>query len=452
MDCSQSYTTALNILGRSGTGTDNPELKIGKYAWEGYCAAKTGKSMYAVQRTRDAMKLVTQIQEQVDTTADAILARNEEMSKLLNNLGVSWLMYHSHDKSEGDVETHITLDSCDINFANRFFEKSLSFNSANQAAKANLNYLKKVVPSVFNVCPQYEDYNDYLNTFLPFEYKIRKEETSKTTVAVAHNPPNLGSNNQMLLDNMPVILKVMEKYKEIMFVLDHSGSMLVEMPLPPGTNKKGKEIKRSSSRFTVMQHSALHLLQKLKPTIKLGAVTVGNDCKVAPAIDFPVSEDKRRELAELINQLTPYGATPLIEELEKSMSMFSTGTGKKAILLFTDGLDSCNPVLDMCAFGEQLAKAGIDLYVVCFLLEESDTQSDYAFYNCLASQQIFGATTEGKWELKNVRIPLDLPQLLIVGKIEPNTCVMQRGKFGIRISNMPDSDSSACDFEQAISN
>ena len=173
---------------------------------------------------------------------------------------------------------------------------------------------------------------------------------------------------------------------------------------------------------------------------------------MAPAIDFPVSEDKRRELAELINQLTPYGATPLIEELEKSMSMFSTGTGKKAILLFTDGLDSCNPVLDMCAFGEQLAKAGIDLYVVCFLLEESDTQSDYAFYNCLASQQIFGATTEGKWELKNVRIPLDLPQLLIVGKIEPNTCVMQRGKFGIRISNMPDSDSSACDFEQAISN
>jgi hypothetical protein len=452
MDCSQSHATALNILGRTGTGKDNPDLKIGKYAWEGYCAAKTGKSMYAVERTRDAMKLVTQIQEQVDTTADGIIARNEEMSKLLNNLGVSWLMYHSHDKSDGDDETHITLDSCDISFANKFFERSLSFNPANQAAKANLTYLKKVVPSVFNVCPQYEDYNDYLNTFLPFQYKIRKEETAKTAATAVQKPLNLGSTNNMLLDNMQVILKVMEKYKEIMFVLDHSGSMVAEMPLPPETNKKGREVKRNASRFTVMQHTALHLVQKLKPAIKLGAITVGNDCEVMPAIDFPVVEDKRSELAEMINHLSPYGATPLIEELEKSMSMFSSGTGKKAILLFTDGLDSCNPAMDMCALGEQLAKAGIDLYVVCFLLEESATQDDYAFYNCLASQQIFGATSEGKWELKNVRIPLEVPQLLIVGKIEPNSCVMQRGKFGIRISNMPDSDSSACNFEIPLSN
>ncbi|QQS29996.1 MAG: VWA domain-containing protein [Sphingobacteriales bacterium] len=450
MDCSQSYNTALNILGRSGSGKDNPELKRGKYAWEGYCAAKTGKSQYAVQRTREAMKLVSQIQEQVDTTSEGIITRNEEMSKLLNNLGVSWLMYHSHDKSEGDHETHVTLDSCDITFAFRFFERALTFNPANQAAKANLTYLKKVTPAVSNICPQFTDYNDYLNSLMPFQYKKRKEEPIKNSGGTVHKPLNLGSANNMLLDNMEVILKTMDKYKEIMFVLDHSGSMVAEMPLPPETNKKGKEVKRNTSRFGVMQHSALYLLQKLKPSIKLGAITVGNDCQITPDIHFPVIEDKRKQLSEMINQLYPNGATPLIEQLENSIGMFSAGKDKKAILLFTDGLDSCNPAMDMCAFGEELAKAGIDLFVVCFLLEESDTREDYAFYNCLTTQQIFGATSKGKWELKNVRIPLDVPQLLIVGKIEPNTCVMQRGKFGIRLSNLPDSDSSSCDFEQPL--
>ncbi|PSJ71744.1 hypothetical protein C7N43_37795 [Sphingobacteriales bacterium UPWRP_1] len=301
MDCSQSYGTALNILGRSVTNKDKPDLTIGKFAWEGYCAAKTGKSMYAVQRTREAMKLVAQIQEQVDTTAEGVIARNEEMSKLLNNLGISWLMYHSHDKSEGDDETHITLDSCDITFATRFFERSLRFNPTNQAAKANLTYLQKIVPSVSSVCPQLADYNEYLNSLLPFQYKKQIEQQAKPASKPIANPLNLGTTNNMLLDNMQVILKVMGKYQEIMFVLDHSGSMVAEMPLPPGTNSKGKEVKRSATRFTVMQNSALYLLQKLKPVIKLGAITVGNYCEITPAIYFPVVDDKRKELAEQIN-------------------------------------------------------------------------------------------------------------------------------------------------------
>lgn len=196
------------------------------------------------------------------------------------------------------------------------------------------------------------------------------------------------------------IVRYLTREREVVFVLDVSGSMQAATP-------------SGQSRFVAMQDLVTDLLGKLHPDIAVGLLTLGSDCDREPALAIPTSTDlSRAELGAIVRGLTPGGSTPLNQRLRLSAELFSgSRADDHAVFLCSDGLNSCafpeySPDESSCDVAAQLGRRGIKVHVFSLLLEGVDSESTYAIYDCMIKRtggELLGLTEEGH-EVKTARM------------------------------------------------
>lgn len=149
--------------------------------------------------------------------------------------------------------------------------------------------------------------------------------------------------------------------EQMLFLIDNSGSMTspVNDPENPGL-----------SRWQLVQHLAPRWMAMIKPEVLVGAVSVGGSCESPPAFRFPVGAD-RTQVLSAVSAAAPEGGTPLNRILKLTPSLFNLSLkGKKRILLFSDGLNSCAPGESTCEIVRALRNDyGITIDVVAWVTE-----------------------------------------------------------------------------------
>jgi hypothetical protein len=164
-------------------------------------------------------------------------------------------------------------------------------------------------------------------------------------------------------------------YEELVFLLDISGSMVMEKVPCMGAN-----------RFDVMKQTALYVLDSLPPDIEIGLGTVDGDCGTEPHAWDPVGALSRYDMRYRLQFLPPNGTTPLLERLQASPELFTGKEGiRKSIFLISDGANICRSGgVDICSWAERLAQEGITINILTFLDAVQSNTNAFAEYGCLA--------------------------------------------------------------------
>lgn len=164
-------------------------------------------------------------------------------------------------------------------------------------------------------------------------------------------------------------------YEELLFLLDISGSMVMEKVACMGT-----------TRFEVMKQTALFILDSLPEETALGLGTIGGDCGKAPKAWDAVGALSRYDMRYRLRFLAPDGTTPLLERLQASVELFTNeDQTRKSIFLISDGANVCRvPGLDICEWAERLARRNITINVLTFLDATANNTNAFAEYACLA--------------------------------------------------------------------
>ena len=211
------------------------------------------------------------------------------------------------------------------------------------------------------------------------------------------------------------ILVKLNKEKEVVFVLDISGSMSALSP-------NGK------SRFQAMKELVLGLLEDLDPAVEIGLITLGQDCFKEPLHSYEVGELTREEAKSIVLGLYLDGSTPLNKRLKSAAKLFTEQKREKAIFLCSDGLNTCGINESTCRIGDRFRAKEIKIYAFSLLLEESSSMNEYAVYDCLTKAtygELIGITETSEVQFQTTYItepvyPLILKRKdLMAGKFEP---------------------------------
>ena len=203
------------------------------------------------------------------------------------------------------------------------------------------------------------------------------------------NKPDMGPSISNLPGNATRALS-MTNYQDILFLLDISGSMVMEK-----VKCLGKD------RFEVMKETASLLLENLDTTMQLGIATIDGDCGRPPQQWTEVGRISKADLTDKIRFLIPNGATPLLERIMASVELFSPtpdtrrmpasvqdpkNSGNRSIFLVSDGENVCRlPGVDVCEWAETLRARNITINVLTFLSADDRNANAFAEYTCLAS-------------------------------------------------------------------
>lgn len=164
-------------------------------------------------------------------------------------------------------------------------------------------------------------------------------------------------------------------YDELLLLLDISGSMVMEKVPCMGT-----------TRFDVMQETALLVLDSLPAHTKLGLATIDGDCGSKPVAWEPVGRLSRYDMRYRLRFLVPNGTTPLLERLKHCPELFlDADSTRKAIFLISDGANICRMGgEDVCDWAEAMASRNITVNILTFLGASLDNTDAFAEYGCLA--------------------------------------------------------------------
>ncbi|WP_421796537.1 hypothetical protein [Haliscomenobacter sp.] len=167
----------------------------------------------------------------------------------------------------------------------------------------------------------------------------------------------------------------LNNYDELVFLLDISGSMVME-----------KVVCYGADRFTAMKDLCLKILPEIDTSIELGIGTIGGVCDSPPDLWFASGGINRVDLRSKLRFLIPDGTTPLLTMLLRCPELFSNDpTRSKSIFLISDGANTCREGgMDICEWASELASKGIAVNVLTFLSTTSDNTDAFAEYLCLA--------------------------------------------------------------------
>lgn len=165
-------------------------------------------------------------------------------------------------------------------------------------------------------------------------------------------------------------------YDELLFLLDISGSMVMENVACMGT-----------TRFKVMKETALFVLDSLPPSTQIGLGTIDGDCGTEPVAWEAVGILSHYDMRYRLRFLAPNGTTPLLERLQASPELFPPGDStRKAIFLISDGANICRSGgSSICQWAAQLADRNITINVLTFLDAQGGDSNAFAEYGCLAA-------------------------------------------------------------------
>ena len=179
--------------------------------------------------------------------------------------------------------------------------------------------------------------------------------------------------------NVQPLLKFVD-YDEVVFLLDISGSMVME-----------EVTCIANDRFDVMRETAQLLLANFADSTKVGIGTIGGDCGTEPKLWHPVGELNRKDLGYALRFLVPDGTTPLLTILQETPSLFSDNPNtSKALIFISDGENVCRlPGVDICEWTNTLASQQITINIMTFLGASLDNTNAFAEYTCL-TENTFG--------------------------------------------------------------
>lgn len=169
-------------------------------------------------------------------------------------------------------------------------------------------------------------------------------------------------------------------YDEVVFLLDISGSMVMEE-----VSCIGEE------RFDVMRETAQLLLENFADSTQVGIGTIGGDCGTEPRLWHPAGELSRKDMGYALQFLVPDGTTPLLTILQETPSLFSNNPNtSKALIFISDGENICRlPGVDICEWANSLASQNITINIMTFLGASLDNTNAFAEYTCL-TENTFG--------------------------------------------------------------
>lgn len=164
-------------------------------------------------------------------------------------------------------------------------------------------------------------------------------------------------------------------YEELVFLLDISGSMVMEKVPCMGV-----------TRFDVMKQTALFVLDSLPPGMEIGLGTVDGDCGTEPHAWDSVGALSRYDMRYRLQFLPPNGTTPLLERLQACPELFSERDNvRRSIFLISDGANICRSGgVDICSWAEKLAQRHITINILTFLDAVQSNTNAFAEYGCLA--------------------------------------------------------------------
>jgi hypothetical protein len=107
------------------------------------------------------------------------------------------------------------------------------------------------------------------------------------------------------------------------------------------------------------------------------------DCQQT-ALLVPIGQHNRRAIVERIRGMRPYGLTPLTFALEQAASDLSPFSGRKQLILISDGAETCG--LDPCAMIHQLTARGINMKIDIVGLGLKNDREAKIQLDCIAKQ------------------------------------------------------------------
>lgn len=274
------------------------------------------------------------------------------LSIVHNTLGYAAMLNQGNNAHKSqDRGAHLHIHSRDLKRSITHFARALELDGANEAARHNYHML----------C-------DSLG-ITPVNY-AHTAAVDPTTESASYG--NIPKNIYALLDFSP--------YDEIVFLLDISGSMVMEKVLCVGQD-----------RFRVMKETATYMFEHIPADKRLGIGTIGGDCGTIPRLWYAVDELSRRDFSYALDFLVPDGTTPLLNILMQTPELFSNDDqSRKAIFLISDGANICQMRnVDVCEWADELTDRHINIHILTFLNADLSNTNAFAEYTCLA-QNTYG--------------------------------------------------------------
>ncbi len=337
---SGSGDEALNVLQRGAaamTAAPDPENRqrlAFRYMVTGLIYTYTSRFDQAIPQLRQAFE------------AQKALGRPRLLSIISNTLGYATFMNQGKNAHlSRDQPEHLHIHKRDMERSVDFFAGALEYDGSNAVARGNYKMLCDSLGIPMQEFPE----------------TAAHDETSGAGYA------DIPANIYQLLD--------FSVYDEVVFLLDISGSMVME-----------KVACVDKDRFKVMKETALYLLKRIPESTSLGIGTIGGDCGTVPKLWHPVGELNRTDFRFALDFLAPDGTTPLLNILVDSPSLFSANDSlRKAIFLISDGANICKiRGLDICDWADGLTGKNITIQILTFLNADLTNTNAFAEYTCLA--------------------------------------------------------------------
>lgn len=245
-----------------------------------------------------------------------------------------------------DLPPHYHVHTRDLVRARELFEKALDNDASNPSALFNYKML-----------------SDTMKLPLRTDFADRHGKRNKLEIASGNVP----ANAMRLLE--------FAEYDEVVFLLDISGSMVMEKVICMGT-----------TRFQVMKETAMFMVGQIPPATQLGIGTIGGDCGTVPRLWHATGKLSRKDLRQALEFLAPDGTTPLLTILKSSTELFSDNANtRKSIFLVSDGANVCRTGdIDICEWAEGLRSQQITINILTFLNADLSQSDAFAEYSCLA--------------------------------------------------------------------
>lgn len=270
----------------------------------------------------------------------------ELMSIFHNALGFATIMHQGKGSREkSDIPAHRHVHRRDLELSLEHFKYALSYDPYNLTAQKNFRLI-----------------SDSLNQTLEFVSRVPLEESNSEP---AHQTMEDELDEQLNLGG----------YDEVLFLLDISGSMVME-----------KVTCRGVFRFDVMKELSLDLLSRIPDSTRLGIGTIGGDCGTTPKLWFKLGEINHYDLKQRLEWLVPDGTTPLLNILLETPDLLSTALSRNpTIFLVSDGENVCRVNgIDICDWAADLKDKGIIINILTFLDANLNNAGAFADYACLA--------------------------------------------------------------------
>ena len=279
----------------------------------------------------------------------------EERSIMLNALGYAQVMNQGKgSRDHAGLPVHYHVHRRDLERAHANFAAAYRADVQNSQAAENYQILSDTL--------------GLAKEFIVEDSVVGRDERELKSYEYASLPTNV----RPLLEFMD--------YDEVVFLLDISGSMVME-----------KVTCVAEDRFNVMRETAQLLLNNFSDSTAVGIGTIGGDCGTTPKLWHPAGELSRKDLGYALRFLVPDGTTPLLTILQETPTLFTNDPNtSKALIFISDGENVCRlPGVDICEWASTLNSQKITINIMTFLGASLDNTNAFAEYTCL-TENTFG--------------------------------------------------------------